>query len=149
MSATATQALLARGRMRAGTAISRTGSRLAELDARPAYHRMLLRSLPQVLSMRFVAERAGELDAVIELRVRDPAGGPAAAFALRIANGGCTITRGAAPDAGASAELGGDDAIRLVAGAVGWPDLLARKRLELSGDPFLALRFPQLFNLPA
>jgi hypothetical protein len=149
MSASVSQALLTRGRVRAGTAVSRAGSRLAALDASPAYHRMLLRGLPQVLSIRFQPERAGELDAVIELRVRDPGGGPAAAFALTIANGSCAITRGAARNAGASAELGGDDAIRLVAGAVGWPDLLASKRLELSGDPFLALRFPQLFKLPA
>ncbi len=39
--------------------------------------------------------------------------------------------------------------VRLVTGDAGWPELLAERRLELSGDPFLALRFPSLFGLPA
>jgi hypothetical protein len=39
--------------------------------------------------------------------------------------------------------------IRLASGAVGWPALLSSGRLEFSGDPFLALRFPTLFRLPA
>jgi hypothetical protein len=39
--------------------------------------------------------------------------------------------------------------IRLVSGAIGWPELLSSGRLELTGDPFLALRFPTLFRLPA
>ena len=30
-----------------------------------------------------------------------------------------------------------------------WPQLMSSGRLELSGDPFLALRFPSLFRLPA
>jgi hypothetical protein len=39
--------------------------------------------------------------------------------------------------------------VRLVSGAVGWPELLSNGRLVMSGDPFLALRFPILFRLPA
>ena len=44
---------------------------------------------------------------------------------------------------------GADDLIRLVSGAVGFPQLLASGRLELAGNPFVALRFPGLFRLPA
>ena len=39
--------------------------------------------------------------------------------------------------------------IRLVSGSAGWPELVSGGRLELSGDPFLAIRFPSLFRLPA
>jgi hypothetical protein len=37
----------------------------------------------------------------------------------------------------------------MVSGAASFPELLAWGRLELGGDPFLALRFPSLFRLPA
>jgi hypothetical protein len=38
--------------------------------------------------------------------------------------------------------------VLLASGEVGWTELLASGRLTLSGDPFLALRFPRLFDLP-
>ena len=56
---------------------------------------------------------------------------------------------GPARGPGAAVELGAGDMIRMASGAVGWPELLSSRRLELSGDPFLALRFPNLFRLPA
>jgi len=129
--------------------LSRAGGRAAELDGRPATHRMLLRAVPQALSMRFQPQKADGLDTVLELRVRDPAGGEPARYTIRVKDNACTVTPGAAPNASAATEIGGDDMIRLVTGAVGWPELLAAQRLELSGDVFVALRFPQLFNLPA
>jgi hypothetical protein len=98
---------------------------------------------------RFDAGHADGLDVVMELRVRDPAGGEPAAFALTIAHGTCRVTAGPARNPAATAALRGDDMIRLVTGAAGWPELLAAGRLEMSGDPFLALRFPLLFNLPS
>jgi hypothetical protein len=36
-----------------------------------------------------------------------------------------------------------------VSGAATFPQLLASGRLELAGNPFVALRFPGLFRLPA
>jgi hypothetical protein len=50
-------------------------------------------------------------------------------------------------DAGRVALVG--EACRLVTGGVGWPELLWSGKLEMSGDPFLALRFPNRFRLPA
>jgi hypothetical protein len=43
---------------------------------------------------------------------------------------------------------GSEDLILLASGAVGWPELLSSGRFELTGDPFLALRFASLFRLP-
>jgi hypothetical protein len=133
----------------ARTALSRGGARAAHLDEHRAPRRAILRAIPYALTRRFDPAAALALDTTLELRVTDSAGGPEARFAIRIAGGACRISRGAAPDSHAQAAIGADDMIRLASGAVGWPELLATGRLQLSGDPFLALRFPNLFRLPA
>lgn len=100
------------------------------------------------MAARFDPGASGELEGVFELRVGDPGGGEPARFRLAVSRGRCQVTPGPAPDAQANAMVRADDMIRLVSGAVGWPELLAAGRLELAGDPFLALRFPGLFRLP-
>jgi hypothetical protein len=126
------------------------GDRVANhLRRRPAAHRAMLLAVPRLMPHRFDPEAAGDLDATFELRVRDPHGGEPASFAVRVANRTVTIRRGKAPDAGAFVVAGADDMVRLLSGSIGWPELLADKRLELGGSPFLALRFPKLFRLPA
>ena len=55
---------------------------------------------------------------------------------------------GSDPAAAARALVGADDLIRLAGGAATWPELISSGRFELSGDPFLALRFASLFRLP-
>jgi hypothetical protein len=129
--------------------LSRGGSRVAGLDGRPMAHRVILRLIPRAVVARFDPEIAGDLRAAFELRVRDPWGGEPARFQLTIADGLCQVSPGPASDPGATATLGADDMIRLVSGAIGFPELLASGRLELGGNPFLALRFPGLFRLPA
>lgn len=147
--------------------LSQGGSRVAELDRRPLPHRVILRALPRAIATRFDPSAAGELEALFELRVRDPGGGEPARFWLSVAGGRCQVSAGAAGGggaaggaggagaidaagtAGASVTVGAGDLIRLVSRAAGWPALLSGGRLELAGDPFLALRFPILFRLPA
>jgi hypothetical protein len=136
-------------RARARGALSRGGARVASLDQRAVPHWAIVQSIPRAISKRFDADAARDLEATFELRVRKPDGGEPDRFGLRISGGTCTATRGPAPDARAFATLGADDIVRLASGAVGWPELLSGGRLELSGDPFLALRFPNLFRLPA
>jgi hypothetical protein len=46
------------------------------------------------------------------------------------------------------AMVGSDDLILLACGVSSWPKLLSSGRFQLSGDPFLALRFASLFKLP-
>jgi putative sterol carrier protein len=121
-------------------------NRLADLDRRPVPHRAILRALPSAIGRRFDPDAAGELDAVFELTVR---GREPAQFSLRISDGACEVTPGPAPNADAIATIGADDLIRLASGAIGFPELLASGGLELGGNPFLALRFPGLFRLPA
>jgi hypothetical protein len=111
-------------------------------------HGAVMRAIRAALPARFDPDQARDLDATLELRVRKPGGG-STPLALRIARGELEVSPGPAPGAAAGAELGADDLVRLVAGAVGWPALISAGRMSLTGDPFLALRFPALFRLPA
>jgi hypothetical protein len=142
-------ALRDRGRETAQAALSRGGERVARLDQRRIPHRAILLALPRVIPRRFDPDAAGDLNAVFELQVTQPEAGEPARFRIAVAAGQCTVRAGAAPDANAQAAVGADDLIRLVSGAVTFPELLASDRLELGGDPFTALRFPGLFKLPA
>jgi hypothetical protein len=129
--------------------LSRAGARVAQLDARPGTHRLILKAIPQAMKLMFDPSQADGLDCVMELRVIDQAGGDPASFTITISGGACTIKPGAPREPGAGAIIRGDDMIRLASGAVGWPELLAAKRLGMFGDVFLAIRFPRLFGLPA
>jgi putative sterol carrier protein len=95
----------------------------------------------------FDREAAQDLNATFALRLR-VARRPVS-FGLHIEQGRMRLTRGAPPEATATVTAEARDVLRLVSGSVGWPQLLAAGRLELSGDPFLALRFPGLFRLPS
>jgi hypothetical protein len=135
-------------RARARGALRRAGARLAQLNRRRTPHWMILRALPIVISRRFDSGAAAGLEATFELRIRDPRDRQPASFELVIARGACAVRRGSPGAAGAVAELGADDLIRLASGTASWPELLSSGRFELSGDPFLALRFASVFRLP-
>jgi hypothetical protein len=129
--------------------VSRGGVRVAQLDRRPVLHRAILRVVEHAIPRRFDPEAAGDLQAVLELRIRDPRGRQPTPLQLEIADRRCLVTAGPAAEPAATATLGADDLIQMVSGAVSFPELLASGRLELSGNPFVALRFPGLFRLPA
>jgi alkyl sulfatase BDS1-like metallo-beta-lactamase superfamily hydrolase len=111
-------------------------------------HAVVLRALPRAMAMRFDPSAADDLDATIELAIRDPGDRPPRSFTLAIAENRCRVRPGPEPRAGARALVGADDLIALVRGTVTWPELISSGRFELSGDPFLALRFASLFRLP-
>jgi alkyl sulfatase BDS1-like metallo-beta-lactamase superfamily hydrolase len=112
-------------------------------------HRALLAALPHALPRRFDASMARDLDTAIELCVTDADGGRPARYEVRIAEGACTVRRGGTGHAAATLEIAGPDLARLAAGSAAWPKLLGHGRLRIAGDPFVALRFPMLFRLPA
>jgi SCP-2 sterol transfer family len=126
----------------------RLADRLARLDRRRPVHLLILSTLPRAIAMRFDPAVADGLEATIEIAIRDPAGRSPACFALVIAGQRCAVRRGSDAAAGARALVGADDLIRLAGGAASWPELISSGRFELSGDPFLALRFASLFQLP-
>lgn len=108
---------------------------------------LIARIVALVVPWRFDRTRAQNLEATIELRIlvhRRPL-----RVAITIADGGCVARPGPAPSAGATATIGLADLIRLMLGDAGWPQLLSSGRFNFAGDPFLALRLPTLFRLPA
>ncbi|HEX8977048.1 MAG TPA: SCP2 sterol-binding domain-containing protein [Solirubrobacteraceae bacterium] len=124
------------------------GRWLAALDRHPSGHRLVVRALPGAIRRRFDPGSADGLEAVLELAVRDPQGEQADRFALSITDATCSVRPGAPEAPGARATIASDDLILLAAGLASWPELLSSGRFELSGDPFLALRFASLFRLP-
>jgi putative sterol carrier protein len=129
--------------------IRRGGARIARIDRSRIGHEALLRAIERLVPRLFDPAAAGELDAVFELQLKHPRRAEPDRFGLAVRGGHLTVTRGAAPGAGAVISLGADDMVLLASGEAGWTELLASGRLTLSGDPFLALRFPRLFDLPA
>jgi hypothetical protein len=124
------------------------GERLIELDRNRVVHWLLMRVMSRAIARRFDPSAAGELEATLELALRDPHGRPTTRYELRISGARCGVRAGGAGEAAARASIGSDDLILLAAGAVGWPELFSSGRFELTGDPFLALRFASLFRLP-
>ncbi|MGI8505678.1 MAG: SCP2 sterol-binding domain-containing protein [Solirubrobacteraceae bacterium] len=128
--------------------LARVGTRVARLDRRRTPHWVIVRVIPRAVAMRFDPAAADGLQATLELAIRDPRGRAPARFELAIADESCSVRPGPAKHPGARANVGADDLILLVSGAARWPELLSNGRFELSGDPFLALRFASLFKLP-
>ena len=125
---------------------SRLARWLARRDRGRVVHWLILRLLPRAIALRFDASAAHDLDATLELAIRHHS--RPASYALAIAQARCTVRPGPPARAGARASLGADDLILLAGGAATWPQLLSSGRFELTGDPFLALRFASLFRLP-
>ncbi len=109
-------------------------------------HQLILTLLPGAIVRRFDAAAADGLDATLELSIRHNS--RPASYALMIAGASCAVRSGAPGRAHARATIGADDLILLAGGAVTWPQLLSSGRFQLTGDPFLALRFASLFRLP-
>jgi hypothetical protein len=130
-------------------AVRRGGVRVAAVDRLPGGHLALVRVIERAIPRLFDPAGAAGLDAVFALETTHPRGRKPDALTLTIRDGLLTVTRGAPHGAGATVAIGADDMVRLVTGDAGWPELLATGRLRLTGDPFLALRFPRLFGLPA
>jgi hypothetical protein len=119
---------------------------LARRDRGRLMHGLLLAVLPRAIAARFDTAAALDLDATLELVIRHHT--RPVSYALTIAGARCSVRPGVPARASARAAIGADDLILLAAGAVTWPQLLSSGRFQLTGDPFLALRFASLFRLP-
>jgi hypothetical protein len=126
----------------------RVGHWLVARDRGRLVHWLVLKTLPRAISMRFDPSSAENLEATLELAIRDPRGRQPARYELAIRGAQCNVRPGPPSRPAARATIGSGDLIMLVSGAVGWPQLLSSGRFELTGDPFLALRFASLFRLP-
>ncbi len=136
-------------RVRFRDAIAKGVEAVARLEQRPLFYRAVLRAIPLAITRRFDAEAAADLDALFELRIRDPRGHEPGRFTIKIHDGRCEVRRGGAGEGVTAVTVAAGDLVRLGSAAMGWPELLSSGRLELSGNPFEALIFPTVFRLPA
>jgi hypothetical protein len=143
------QAFRRSGRKAAGRTVRRGGVQLARLDRYRGAHEVLLLGIYLFIPLLFDPDAAGDLDASFELRIRDPAGGDPDACSVIVAKRKCRVVFGADRKTRVIVTTGADDIIRMASGDIGWPQLVSAGRLSLWGDPFLTLRFPMLFGLPA
>jgi hypothetical protein len=130
-------------------AVRRGGVGVARLDRVPGGHAALVRVIQRTIPRLFNPSAARDLNETFELRITHPRRPTPDVLGLTVSGGQLRVSRGAPPTAGATVTIGADDLVLLATGETGWPALLAGGRLTLSGDPFLALRFPRLFDLPA
>jgi len=143
------QALRRGGRTAAERVVRRGGVQLARLDRVPGGHPVLLLGICLLIPLLFDPGAAEDLDASFELRIRDPRGGEADPCSVVVAERKCRVIFGPDPKARVVVTAGADDLIHMASGEIGWPQLVSAGRLVLWGDPFLALRFPLLFGMPA
>jgi hypothetical protein len=130
-------------------AVARGGAAVARFEHRPLLYRVVLRAVPIAIPRRFDAAAAGDLNTLFELRIRHPRGHEPARFTITIRDGRCEVRPGGAGDGVTAVTVAPGDLVRLASAATGWPELLSSGRLEVSGNPFEALRFPTLFRLPS
>jgi hypothetical protein len=108
---------------------------------------MIARLLVIAVRARFDQRAAQGLDATFEFHVR--AWGRLVRLTAVVADGRCDVRPGGSVAGAARATVSLADMLRMGLGLAGWPELLSSGRLELAGDPFVALRLPVLFRLPA
>jgi hypothetical protein len=137
------------GRTATQRVVRRGGGQLARLDRIRPGHAMLVVGIYVLIPFLFDPEAAGELDDHFELRIRDPRGGDPDVAAVVVSEGKCQVVLGPYAPARVVVTAGADDIVRMASGQIGWPQLVSAGRLVLWGDPYLALRFPRLFGLPA
>jgi hypothetical protein len=108
---------------------------------------MIGRLIATAIRLRFDERAAHGLGATFEFRVG--LWGRLVRLTAAVADGRCEVRPGPDSSAGAHATVSLGDMVRMGLGLAGWPELLSSGRLVLDGDPFLALRLPALFRLPA
>jgi uncharacterized protein YjeT (DUF2065 family) len=137
---------------RLARAVAALSDKQLRIVGRGPVRRLVLATIMRVLPTRIDRAAAANLEAVIELRIRAANGGGGGRpdhYELVVDHGRCRVRHRPSERAAVTLTLGGSDLVRLATGAASWPQLLGDGRLQLTGDPFLALRFPALFRLPA
>jgi hypothetical protein len=114
---------------------------------RGLFRKCIIAGLVHALPRKFVRKVGGDIDGVLEFRLVGRNDGPPDQVQFTIRGGTCRAKRNgtAYPDSTVTMHI--SDLIRLAAGSVepGW--LMHDRRITLSGDPFLFVRFPSTFGL--
>ena len=108
--------------------------------------RRILAAVKRGIELRFNADRAADVQAVIEFWI---ANGRSDNWQVVIEDGSCRVTEALEreqPDL--TIEIDGVQFLRLVTGNATGPELFLKGDLKLDGDLLLASRLPRLFRRP-
>lgn len=104
----------------------------------------IFRRMPE----RLDRERTRDLQAVIEWKIKEGAGGGPEYFQVTIDHGACTVSESRDADPDVRFTIDAVNFIKLIAGAAQGPALFVFGKLKIRGDLMLAARMPGLFTIP-
>lgn len=110
--------------------------------------RRVIAIVKRAMEQRFNADRAGEMEAVLEFWVAGRRDGRSDNWQLVIEAGGCRVYDALEREPDLTIEIDGVPFLRLVTGNANAPALFLKGDLKLDGDLLLASRLPRLFRRP-
>ena len=111
----------------------------------PESRDLITRALVGHMAGLFRPEKAGDLEALIHIKLWDRPGGGYDHFEMRIANGTCEISDEPGNDAQMTLKIRPKDLRAMLAGETGPRRLAMRRKLTVLGDLKLGARLPDLF----
>jgi putative sterol carrier protein len=109
---------------------------------------LLLDQIFKRMPERFRADRAGDLDTVIEWRVGGRPDGGADRWQLTIRNGACTVVPDGDEEPTVTFTIEPVDFVKLITGNASGPMLFTFGKLKIRGDLLLAARVQSFFEVP-
>jgi putative sterol carrier protein len=111
----------------------------------PESRDLISRALVDHMAGLFKPDKAGDLEAVVHVKLWDKPGGGYDHFEMRIANGKCVISDEPGDDARMTLKIRPSDLRAMLAGETGPRRLAMRRKLTVLGDLKLGARLPDLF----
>ena len=109
---------------------------------------LLLDEIFKRMPERFRPDRAGDLDAVVDWRIRGRPDGGDDRWQLAIRNGGCSVVRDGDEEPTVTFTIGPVDFLKLITGNASGPMLFTFGKLKIRGDLLLAARIQSFFEVP-
>jgi putative sterol carrier protein len=102
------------------------------------------------MERHFDAERAGDLEAIIDWKIHDRPGGGYDHYRVTIAGGACRVEKepGGATEPRVTFKIKPVTFLRLVTGNAAGPQLFLTGKLKIDGDLMFAARVQTLFAIP-
>jgi putative sterol carrier protein len=100
------------------------------------------------MAEHFRADKAGDLDAVIEWRIRGRADGGKDRWQLAIRDGACSVVRNGDEDPTVTLTIGPVEFVKLITGNANGPMMFTFGKLKVRGDLLLAARIQSFFEVP-
>jgi putative sterol carrier protein len=100
------------------------------------------------MAEHFRADKAGDLDAVIEWRIRGGADGGKDRWQLAIRDGACSVVRNGDEEPTVTLTIGPVEFLKLITGNANGPMMFTFGKLKVRGDLLLAARIQSFFEVP-